>query len=72
MTNKMILGVPYTFTFNVEKTHPPILIIIFFIERAMLMLTKWAEMEGEGATKEEITYALEGKKLTHVLENVFS
>ena len=44
----------------------------FFPERAMLMLTKWAEMEGEGATKEEITYALEGKKLTHVLENVFS
>lgn len=41
-------------------------------ERASLMLKKWAEMEGEGATKEEITYVLERLKMSHVLESVFT
>jgi hypothetical protein len=38
----------------------------------MAMLTKWQELEGEGATKEEITYVVERLKLNHVLESVFS
>jgi len=41
-------------------------------ECAMAMLTKWQEMEGEGATKEEITYVVERLKLNHVLDSVFS
>ncbi len=41
-------------------------------ERALLMLTKWAEMEGEGATKDEITYILQGLKMTDALIGVFS
>ena len=44
----------------------------FNLERASLMLKKWAEMEGEGATKDEITYVVERLKMNHVLENVFS
>ena len=36
------------------------------------MLTKWLEIEGEGATKEEITYILEGLKMSKALEGVFN
>jgi len=41
-------------------------------ERGELMLTKWLEIEGEGATKEEITYILEGLKMSKALEGVFN
>jgi len=40
-------------------------------KRALLMLRKWAKDEGEGATKEEIQYILEGLKMESVLEGVF-
>jgi len=40
-------------------------------KRALLMLRKWAKEEGEGATKEEIKYILEGLKMDSVLEGVF-
>ena len=36
------------------------------------MLTKWLEMEKDGATKEEITYILEGLKMSKALEGVFN
>ena len=47
-------------------------LLLLSTERAELMLTKWLEIEGEGATKEEITYILEGLKMSKALEGVFS
>ena len=35
------------------------------------MLTKWSESEKEEATRDEISYVLEGLKLKEVLEGVF-
>jgi len=40
-------------------------------KRALLMLRKWAKDEGEGATKEEIQYILEGLKMDSILEGIF-
>ena len=36
------------------------------------MLTKWLEMEKDGATKEESPYILEGLKMSKALEGVFN
>ena len=47
------------------------IMMVLSLERAVLMLTKWAEMEGDGATREEITYLLEGLKMKDVLDGVF-
>ena len=40
-------------------------------KRGLAMLKKWAKEEGEGATKDEIQYVLEGLKMESVLEGVF-
>jgi len=40
-------------------------------KRGLAMLKKWAKEEGEGATKDEIQYVLEGLKMEVVLEGVF-
>lgn len=40
-------------------------------KRGLLMLKKWVKEEGEGATKDEIQYILEGLKMESVLEGVF-
>ena len=47
-------------------------LLLFSTERGELMLTKWLEMEKDGATKEEITYILEGLKMSKALEGVFN
>ena len=47
-------------------------LLLLSTERGELMLTKWLETEGEGATKEEITYILEGLKMSKALEGVFN
>ena len=47
-------------------------LLLLSTERGELMLTKWLEIEGEGATKEEITYILEGLKMSKALEGVFN
>ena len=39
--------------------------------QGLLMLKKWVKEEGEGATKDEIQYILEGLKMESVLEGVF-
>ena len=62
---------------DLEKTFLLLGFLMLFLlllstERAELMLTKWLEIEGEGATKEEITYILEGLKMSKALEGVFS
>jgi hypothetical protein len=40
-------------------------------ERCDLVLAAWKDLEGEGATKEEILYVLEGLKLSEKVEGVF-
>ena len=35
------------------------------------MLTKWSEVEGPGATNEEIIYILEGSKMVVAIKDVF-
>ena len=35
------------------------------------MLKKWAEVEGEGAVKDELQYIVESQKLSSALEGVF-
>ena len=44
---------------------------LVFLERALLMLRKWAKDEGDGATKDELQYILEGLKMESALEGVF-
>jgi hypothetical protein len=39
--------------------------------RALLMLQKWSQVEDQGATKDEISYILEGLKMTSALDGVF-
>ncbi len=39
-------------------------------ERARALLKKWAELEGVGATYEEIVYVLEGLKMGHLVEGI--
>ena len=36
------------------------------------MLNKWTEIEGDGATKDEIIYILEGLKMKEAFEGVFA
>ena len=60
-----------------SQLFPWITVLMLFLlllstERGELMLTKWLEIEGEGATKEEITYILEGLKMSKALEGVFN
>ncbi len=35
------------------------------------MFTKWSEMEGEGATEDELLYVLEGLKMKELAEGIF-
>ena len=39
--------------------------------KCLQLLKVWVEVEGEGATKEEINYILEGLKLVSCIEGVF-
>ena len=39
--------------------------------KCLALLKVWVEMEGEGATKDEIVYILEGLKLTSCIEGMF-
>ena len=39
--------------------------------KCLELLKVWVEIEGEGATKDEIIYILEGLKLTQCIEGVF-
>ena len=39
--------------------------------KCLELLKQWQEMEGEGATKDEIVYILEGLKLAECIEGVF-
>ena len=39
--------------------------------KCLQLLRVWVEVEGEGATKEEINYILEGLKLVSCIEGVF-
>ena len=43
-----------------------------FLGKALLMLNKWTEIEGDGATKDEIIYILEGLKMKEAFEGVFA
>lgn len=45
---------------------------IVFLGKALLMLNKWTEIEGDGATKDEIIYILEGLKMKEAFEGVFA
>ena len=40
-------------------------------EKCLELLTLWQEIEGEGATRDEIVYILEGLKLASCIEGVF-
>lgn len=40
-------------------------------DKILLMLTKWSEVEGPGATNEEIIYILEGAKMIVAIKDVF-
>merc|ERR1712029_308619 len=40
-------------------------------EKCLHLLNAWQEMEGDGATKDEIIYILEGLKLVDFIEGVF-
>ena len=40
-------------------------------EKCLELIKLWQEMEGEGATKDEIIYILEGLKLASLIEGVF-
>ena len=40
-------------------------------ERCLSLLKTWVEIEGEGATRDEIVYVLEGLKLSSEIEGIF-
>ena len=40
-------------------------------DRCALVFAAWKDQEGEGATREEINYVLEGHKLSSKIEGVF-
>merc|ERR1719432_562887 len=40
-------------------------------DRCALVFAAWKDQEGEGATREEINYVLEGLKLSSKIEGVF-
>ena len=40
-------------------------------EKCLELIKLWQEIEGEGATKDEIIYILEGLKLASLIDGVF-
>ena len=40
-------------------------------DKCLELIKLWQEMEGEGATKDEIIYILEGLKLASLIDGVF-